>query len=200
MIITLASLKGGSGKTTSATALAYYFATRRPKPRVVLADGDPNRTVIDWANSSKSTLPFVVTSANSEQPEHDIIIFDTAARTADEDLSELIEASSLLIIPTRLDIYDIRATIALAQTLEKAPDRYRILLTGIPPRGKRLFNEAQAMFDDAGLMSFDSGIRYLAVYRDAAFHGTPIAMYSNAGKKAFQDYQLIGKTIQQGWM
>lgn len=42
MIITVASFKGGVGKTTSAVHLAAYFQQDKP---TLLIDGDPNRRV-----------------------------------------------------------------------------------------------------------------------------------------------------------
>jgi chromosome partitioning protein len=46
MIITVASFKGGVGKTTTAVHLAAYLASAGS---VVLIDGDPNRSATGWA-------------------------------------------------------------------------------------------------------------------------------------------------------
>jgi chromosome partitioning protein len=200
MIITIAALKGGVGKTTTAIHLAQYFATRRPKRSVVLLDGDPNRTVVDWAESSAGKLPFLVADDPDNLPEHDILIVDTAARTSDEDLSDLIKASNLVIIPTKPDAFDVRAAIAFSEILKSDPKKYRILLTGLPARGRKLADEARAMFDESGLMIFESGIRSYAVYREATYLGVPVPMMGDAGKAAFKDYESIGKQIIKGWM
>ncbi|MCG9891558.1 MAG: ParA family protein [Thermosynechococcaceae cyanobacterium MS004] len=198
MIITLASFKGGVGKTTTAIHLCQYFATRKPKRKVVLADGDPNRTAIDWAESSQFDLPFVVTDASTALPNYDVLIVDTPARTEPEDLSDLIETSTLVVIPTKVDIFDVRATLALGDTLRPYPAKYRILLTGLP-RGKRLYNAAKQLFDDQGLKCFEGGIQQLAVYRDAAYEGIPVSRYNEAGKKAMAEYENIGSQILKGW-
>jgi chromosome partitioning protein len=55
MIVTVASFKGGVGKTTTALHLATYFQTLAP---TLLVDGDLNRSALDWA--SRGNLPFKV--------------------------------------------------------------------------------------------------------------------------------------------
>jgi chromosome partitioning protein len=198
VIITIASFKGGVGKTTSAIHLCQYFATRKPKKRVILADGDPNRTAIDWAEHSQFDLPFGVQDAADNVSNYDVLVVDTPARTNSVELVELIETSTLVIIPTKVDIFDVRATLALADTLRPNPNKYRILLTGLP-RGKKLYDAASSLFAEQGLKSFDGGIRQLAVYRDAAYEGIPVSRYSEAGKDAMADYEKIGAQILKGW-
>jgi chromosome partitioning protein len=198
MIIMVAALKGGVGKTTTAIHLAQYFATRRPKQSVVVLDGDPNRTVIDWAESSAGKLPFLVTGDAESLPEHDVLIVDTAARTSDEDLSDLLQSSDLVIVPTKPDAFDVRAAIAFAAILP--PTKYCILLTGLPARGRKLADEARAMFTESGLMVFDGGIKSYAIYREATYAGVPVSMMGKAGKVPFGDYEAIGKQIIKEWM
>ena len=55
MVISVASYKGGVGKTTTAIHLAAYFQTLEP---TLLLDGDLNRSALRWAEPGK--LPFQV--------------------------------------------------------------------------------------------------------------------------------------------
>jgi chromosome partitioning protein len=198
MIITIASFKGGVGKTTTAIHFCQYFATRKPKRKVILADGGPNRTAIDWAESSQFDLPSTVIDASRDIPKYDVLVVDTPARTESHELADLIETSTLVVIPTKVDIFDVRATLALGEMLRPYPDKYRILLTGLP-RGKRLYDAAKQLFDDQGLKCLMGGVQQLTVYRDAAYEGVPVGRYNEAGKKAMGDYENIGSQILKGW-
>ncbi|MEG4997774.1 ParA family protein [Microcoleus sp. B4-D4] len=55
MIVTVASFKGGVGKTTTALHLAVYLQTKAP---TLLVDGDLNRSALDW--TARGSLPFQI--------------------------------------------------------------------------------------------------------------------------------------------
>ena len=55
MIVTVASFKGGVGKTTSAVHIAAYFQKRAA---TMLVDGDLNRSATKWAK--RGSFPFQV--------------------------------------------------------------------------------------------------------------------------------------------
>ena len=84
MIITVASFKGGVGKTITAVHLSAYLALQGD---TLLIDGDPNRSATGWAK--RGSLPFKVVDerqAAKYARTYSNIVIDTQARPEDEDL------------------------------------------------------------------------------------------------------------------
>ena len=78
MYISVASLKGGVGKSTSAVHLAVYFQQSGP---TLLVDGDPNRSATRWAKRGK--MPFAIADekeAAYQARNFQHVIIDTSAR------------------------------------------------------------------------------------------------------------------------
>jgi len=55
MFVTVASYKGGAGKTTTAVHLAAYLQRHAP---TLMIDGDPNRSATRWAK--RGSMPFTI--------------------------------------------------------------------------------------------------------------------------------------------
>ena len=75
-------------------------------------------------------------------------------------------------------------------------DRYRILLSIVPPRPSRDGEEAKATIEEAGLPLLSTGIRRLVAFQKAAFTGVTIKEVSDQrAVSAWEDYLRVGKEI-----
>lgn len=193
MIITCTSAKGGVGKTTSAIHLACYLSK---KNTTLLIDGDPNHSSLKW--SKRGSLPFKVVDLISSPrftKDYEHIIFDTPARPNRDDLEALVDGCDLLIIPTTPDILSIDATLETVDLLEELKcDRYRILLTIVPPAPRKSGAQAREALLDYPL--FNQSIRAYAAYEKAALEGLPVyEIKDRKSKMAWRDYEAVGKEI-----
>src|SRR5919199_3425141 len=150
MIVTVASFKGGVGKTTSALHLAAYFQGKAP---TLLVDGDLNRSALDWA--SRGSLPFVVVDEKQAVKfarAYEDIIIDTPARPAPDELKTIAEGCDLLVLPTSPDALALGATLQMVDFLKSLQTNYKILLTLIPPYPNRTGEEAKAALERVELL------------------------------------------------
>lgn len=195
MIATVASFKGGVGKSTTAVHLAAYLNLRGP---TLLIDGDPNRSVTGWAR--RGALPFRViderqAARHARDFEH--IVIDTQARPSREDLEALAGGCDLLVIPSTPDALALDALMLTAAALrELGAERYKVLLTICPPKPSRDAEEARAAVAEGGLPLFAGEIRRAAAFQKAALQGAVVSSIKDPrAAAAWEDYQRIGSEI-----
>ena len=193
MIITVASFKGGVGKTTTAVHLATFLNERA---ETLLIDGDPNRSATGWAR--RGSLPFkVVDERQAARFAKDFqnIVIDTQARPSREDLEALIGGCDLLIIPTTPDALSLDAlTLTVNVLSDLGTNRYRILLTMVPPKPSRDGEEARALLNEARLPLFNGCIRRLSAFQKAALLGQPVSSVKGDPRAiaGWEDYRNVG--------
>ncbi|GAA5107725.1 ParA family partition ATPase [Bartonella jaculi] len=126
MIIGLLNQKGGVGKTTLSVNLAASFA--RAGARVLLIDGDPQGSALDWAAARENAplfpvvgLPRATIHKEIRQIGHnyDYIIIDGPPRVTDLARSALM-ASDFVLIPVQPSPYDIWAADGIVKLIDEA--------------------------------------------------------------------------------
>jgi chromosome partitioning protein len=192
MVITVASFKGGVGKSTTAIHLAAYLQKSAP---AMLVDGDPNRSVTEWARAGK--LPFQVVderqaALHARSFEH--IVIDTKARPEEEDLRALALGCHLLVIPCTPDPLSLRALRLTVNALKTiGADRYRVLLTVVPPRPSRDGEDAREMIEQMGLPVFRASIPRLVAFQRAVLEGTIVSgLKDPRGQQGWEEYKRVG--------
>jgi len=211
MIVTVASFKGGVGKTTTAVHLAAYFQKKAP---ALLIDGDANRSASGWAKRAATRaeegnpvtgvvhgrLPFrVVDERQAARFARDYkhIVIDTEAHPEEEDLRALADGCNLLVIPSTPDALALEALMLTVNALQRlGSERYRILLTIVPPSPSRDGEEARAMLAEQRLPVFKAQIARLVAFQKAALAGVPVYDVTDPrAERGWEDYVAIGKEI-----
>ncbi len=110
--------KGGSGKSTVATSIASYYASKGKK--VVLADCDPQASSLEWLEarpSGRSSITGIDGSrGNFRVPRSaDFVVYDTPAAVHGKELSAFLRRAQSIIIPVLPSPIDMRAATPFIQ-------------------------------------------------------------------------------------
>ena len=195
MIITVAGFKGGVGKSTTAIHLAAFMADTAP---TVLVDGDPNRSATGW--SKRGLLPFKVVDERAiarAAREHEHVVVDTPARPSREDLEAIADGCDLIVLPTLPNLLDLDALMGIVETLTAiGSDKFKVLLTIVPPKPSRDGDEARVALAEAGLPMFAGSVRRATAFAKAAVAGCIVCDVKDArAGDCWEDYLSVGREI-----
>jgi chromosome partitioning protein len=194
MIVTVASFKGGVGKTTTAIHLAAYLNQLAP---TLLLDGDPNSTALAWNRSGG--LPFPVEHIRkgirlARNYTHTVI--DTEARPGPEDFKALAEEGDLLVIPAVPRNTDTHGLTLTVQALRELPGvAYRVLLTRVPAREPEA-GLIRSQLTELGVPMFVTEIPELKAFDKAMGQGVLVQDVADPrARRAWEAYEAAGKEI-----
>jgi len=129
MIVVVAAVKGGVGKTTSAVYLAAVGAGRRP---ATIVDADPQAAAAEWVEYSdderlekitvvEAPTERLITKALERLTGEDLVVIDTPP-AHDKLLAKLVERADVVVLPTRVGgIEAPRVEAVLAMVPERTP-------------------------------------------------------------------------------
>jgi chromosome partitioning protein len=188
MIITVASTKGGPGKTTLSLCLADHWY--RAGQTVEVLDVDPNRNLSQWLKGAKSMIPCtvvdeddVVDAAAMAEERSEVVVIDVAGALA-RGLVYAIGVASAVLIPARPDQKD---AIEAART-------YQHVTTA--ERQAQRFKPSASIPAAAVLMQVNKRTQAAGFARDqlAAFK-VPLLTAEVPLRAAYQNYSFFGMPL-----
>jgi chromosome partitioning protein len=199
-VLTFATQKGGSGKSTL-TFNCAVAAQERGK-RVLILDMDPQGTAAAWFKDREAETPTLATITSSELTDairradkagYDLVLIDTPGRD-EPSTAAAIRAADLCIIPCRPTPGDMKATPPTIATINRLKKDAAFVLTQAPARSYRN-SEAEK-----GLSMLGMVCPHLIVirnsYQDAQGRGLGVTEFEPDGKAA-QEIRDLWKWISK---
>ncbi len=204
-VFSIASQKGGTGKTTVAMNFAAGLAQRG---RTLVIDADPQGSAGQWASLASDEKPFpvsVITVAGGFSREigrfkrdYQYIVIDCPPTLETEITHQAMAAADTVLIPTLPSPVDLWAGVRLASVIEqikigRPTFRAYMVINQLEPRSaiSRGMQQALSEFDIPALQGH---LRRRAIYRNAALEG--VSVYC-MGKRAEPAAQEISNIIEE---
>ncbi len=140
-ILTIASQKGGSGKTTLTAHLAVEAEHRKAGP-VAVIDTDPQGSLASWWNTREAPTPLFAAVNIQQLGEHltslrrqgiKLVLIDTPPQTMNT-IEAANTAADFVLIPARPSPHDLRAVAVVVEMVEQAKKPFCFVVNGATPR------------------------------------------------------------------
>lgn len=151
-ILTIASQKGGAGKTTLTAHLAVE-AERQGHGPVAVIDTDPQGSLADWWNQRAADTPIFAAVEVVRLPAHmaelrqqgvNLVVIDTPPAFLPI-IRATIQVADLLLIPARPSPHDLRAVGVVVEMAEQLKKPFCFVVNGATPRTTIALQAVQAL-------------------------------------------------------
>jgi chromosome partitioning protein len=201
-IITVATMKGGSGKSTVASCLAVHWHLGGRSPTII--DADPQRSIARLATRERALggVPVVEdTSEDSARTARRLaangpVIIDTPGFHSMSTLA-CIAATDFLLVPVKASPFDIDRMLdtvdILARGVSGRRPVFRCLLTQTT-RDSVIAKHIRAELNEAGLPVLESELTNRVAYPEAALWGATPSLTESGGAAA-RDIAAIAEEV-----
>lgn len=205
IVVAILNQKGGSGKTTIATNLAYSL--KRNDQKVLLVDADQQGSARDWNEANSGELLPVVGLDRETLPKdlqaisggYDWIVIDGAPQIAKLSAAA-VRASDVVLIPVQPSPYDIWACADLVDLIAARQEA-----TGGMPKAAfvisrsikntRLSGEVAEALKDYGLPVFEAVTTQRVAYPTSASRGATV--YDEPSDEASKEIEAIKAELME---
>jgi chromosome partitioning protein len=200
VVLAMASLKGGTGKTTVALNLAV--TAEEAGMRTVVVDVDPQQASAKWGDlrSVMGRTPTVISAMAARLPQAldsaaqlgaELIVVDTAAH-AEGILVSTIDAADLVLIPCRPTVVDLQYLASTVQLATLRGKNTAVVLNAVQPRTIDRFQAEDALVD-MGISLVPVSVSNLVAYARAITTGQGVTEFEPSGKAAAEMRALLGE-------
>lgn len=211
MFIAFCGQKGGSGKTTTAIAVAAELVARGGR-QVLLVDADPQGSARTWADVAVERghrAPTVVAmGAAMHQPGqldrlargYDITVIDCPPRHGDIHRAALMIADLAILPcgPTAMDVWALAESVALiTQATTIRPELKALALVTRKIRRTTLGQGARDAMGAAGLKVMQTELCYRVAYQEAPAAGLGVTEYAPKDQAAVEVRALVDELLEE---
>ena len=184
-VISIINQKGGTGKTTLSTNLAYAFSMAGT---VLLMDADPQGSAQDWYASREQQLlaldverveeRSLLQTTRSQRPHYDWIIIDGPPGITPAS-AEAVRAADLVLIPAKASPFDVWAASDIVEAVRARQQgsggmpQAAFVITMSRPR-TRLGRQVDQALAEYGLTSLNARTTERVSYPQAAIEGKSV--------------------------